>query len=498
MKKRWWIIAVVVVVVGCLAYAGISAWRGVSARRAAAQAAGAETAVVRRGTLQVTVGGSGSLSPEDAVSLAFQSGGQVAEVPVAVGDVVRAGDVLARLDDASARQAVAQAQLAVQQAQVNLDSARVEAEAGLAQANLDAAQASYAEASAMAAHTGDQLTSASVSLAQAEDQLTTAQENYDQAWDPARDWELNVPFRKTALENERDATRRALQSAQYNLQVAQAAYNLAVAGVSDNSVLNARAQVVNAQVSVDKQPLQIQQLEIALSQAQLQLEAAQRTLAEATLVAPVAGTVTALNVKAGEMAGGGSAAVVLSDLTTLVVGINLDETDVANASVGQEAIVTLDAFPNAEITGTVASIAPVAQVQSGVVLYPVTVRLSPTDPSAGSGQRLPVRAGMTADAQIVTASRENVLIVPLRAVQSANGQAFVLRQVTGGQGGPSGRPGTVGGFERVPVTLGLMNDTDVEITSGLSEGDVVSVTATPAQGGGGGFGPFRFFGGGGG
>jgi HlyD family secretion protein len=496
MKKRWWIIVVAVVAVAGLAYVGIRVQQRVSAGRAAAQAAGTETAVVRRGTLQVIVGASGSLSPVDEVSLSFQSGGQVTEVLVEVGDVVQAGDVLARLDDTSARQAVTEAQLSVQQAQANLDSTRIETKAGLAQANLDAARASYTEASAMAAHSGDQLTSTRVSLAEAEDQLTTALDNYYKAWDPARDWELNVPFRKASLENERNATRDALQSAQYNLQVAQAAHNLAVAGVSDSSVESARAQVVNAQMTVDKQPVQIQQLEIALSQAQLQLESAQRTLEEMTLVAPVSGTVTAVNIKANETTTG-EAAVVLSDLSTLVVDINLDETDVASASVGQEATVTLDAFSNVEIMGTVTSIAPVAEVQSGVVLYPVTVRLEPTS--------VPARAGMTADVEIVTASRENVLIVPLRAIHSINGRSFVLRKVEGPTGTPSPqRQGAdrnalqvPAGFELVPVTLGLSNDTDVEITSGLSEGDVVSVAAIPSQSGGPG-GSFRFFGGGGG
>lgn len=475
MKKRWWIIATVVVLVACLAYAGITVWQGVSARRAAAQAIGEETAVVTRGTLRVTVGGSGSLSPEDEVALSFRSGGRVAEVLVEVGDVVRAGDVLARLDDADARQAVAQAELSVEQAQANLDSARIEAEAGLAQANLEAAQAGYEEASTMAAHASDQLTSARVNLAQARDQLARAQEDYDRAWDPARDWELNVPFRKTALENEREATRRALENAQYNLEVAQASYNLAVAGLGDSSVQSARVQVVNAQVALDKQPLQIRLLEIALAQAQLQLESARRTLEETVLVAPIDGTVTALNVREGEMAGGGQPAVVLSDLATLVVDISLDETDVADVGLGQQAIVTLDAFPGAEITGTVTAIAPVAQVQSGVVLYPVTVRLAPTD--------LPIRGGMTADVEIVTASRENVLLVPLRAIQSADGETFVLRRGSGG-------------FERVPVTLGLTNDVEVEITTGLSEGDVVSVVAAPAQSTPGTFGPFRMLRGG--
>jgi HlyD family secretion protein len=415
---------------------------------------------------------------------------------VQVGDVVQAGDVLARLDDASARQAVAEAQLSVQQAQANLDSMRIETEAELAQANLDAAQASYVESSVMAAHTDDQLASTRISLAEAQDQLTAALDNYHKAWDPARDWELNAPFRRASLENERDATRDALQSAQYNLQQAQAAYDLAVAGVSDSSVESARAQVVNAQVSVDKQPVQIQLLQIALSQAQLQLESAQRTLTQMTLVAPVSGTVTVVNIKTNETTTG-EAAVVLSDLSTLVVDINLDETDVVNVSVGQQANVTLDAFSNTVITGTVTSIAPVAEVQSGVVLYPVTVRLEPTS--------VPARAGMTADVEVVTASQENVLIVPLRAIHSVNGQSFVLRKIDGPAGTPSPQRPGVGasaiqvppGFELVPVALGLTNDTDVEVTSGLSEGDVVSVAPIPNQGGGPG-GSFRFFGGGGG
>lgn len=108
----------------CLAYAGISVWQGISAGRAAAQAIGDETAVVTRGTLRVTVGGSGSLSPENEVALSFRSGGRVAEVLVEVGQTVQAGDVLARLDDADARQSVAQAESAVEQAQANLDAAR--------------------------------------------------------------------------------------------------------------------------------------------------------------------------------------------------------------------------------------------------------------------------------------------------------------------------------------------------------------------------------------
>ena len=119
----------------------------------------------------------------------------------------------------------------------------------------------------------------------------------------------------------------------------------------------------------------------------------------------------------------------------------------------------VDAFSDAGLTGEVTHIAPVATTQSGVVLYPVTIRLAPTD--------LPVRAGMTADVEIVMVSQENALIVPLRAVHTEGGQSYVNRLADGHQ------------IERVEVELGVMTDTEVEIVGGLAKGDVVIVVAAP-------------------
>lgn len=484
MKKKWWIIVAVVVVVACLGYVGVNALQGASARQAMVESTAAETAVVQRDTIRVTIDGSGSLAPNDEVTLAFSSGGKVVEVPVDVGDVAQAGDVLARLDDVDARETIADAELQVAQAEINLALAQAEAELGLSQASLDAAQASYEEAQALAERVGDQLTSTRVSLEQAQDELERAQENYDQAWDSARDWELNVRFRKDALESEREGAERALESAQYNMQVAQANYNLAVAGIGEASVRSAWTQVLNAQVSLETEPLQLEQLALSLSQAQLKLDSARRSLEDMVLAASVGGTVTALDLEIGETIGAGTPAVVLSDLTTFIVEVNLDETDVAQVDVGQAVVVTLDAFPGAELSGEVTDIALVAESVSGVVLYPVTIQLSLADRRPGSGQGVDARAGMTADVEIVTASKEDALIVPLRAIQSEDGKSYVWRR------SPTG-------FEKVEVTLGVMTETEIEITSGLSEGDEVSVVASPSQGGGQPeFGPMRFFGGG--
>jgi HlyD family secretion protein len=475
MKKKWWIIIAVVALVACLGYVGFSAFQRTSQQAMADSVT--ETAVVERGTIRVSIDGSGSLAPNDEVALAFSSGGEVAEVLVQVDDVVQAGDVLARLDDAEAREAVADAELQVAQAEIDLALTRAEVELGLAQADLDAAQASYDEAKALANRAGDQLTSTRVSLEQAQDALADAQQDYYAAWDPARDWELNVKWKKDDLEAEREATQDALEKAQYDLEVAQAAYNLEVAGVSQANVQSAWAQVLSSRVALETKPLQLEQLELSLSKAQLALDSARRALEDTKLVAPRGGTITLLELTIGEQVGAGTTVVELNDMTTFVVEVNLDETDVAKVSIGQEAAVTLDAFPGEELVGEVTDIAPVADIQSGVVLYPVTVQLSPAD--------LPARVGMTANVEIVTASKSDALIVPLRAIQSENGKSYIWRQ-------------SAGGFEKIEVTLGVMTETEVEIASGLSEGDVVSVVASPAQGGGQpGFGPGGMFGGGG-
>lgn len=461
MKKKWWIIIVVAIVVVGLGYAGFGLLQGGSAEQAMADS-GMETAVVERGTIRVSIDGSGSLAAGDEVALAFSAGGEVVEVLVEVGDVVQAGDVLARLDDADAQQAVADAELQVAQAELNLALTQAEVELGLAQANLDAVQASYEDAVALANRTGDQLTSARVNLAQAQDALEDAQADYDDAWGPGREWEQYNDRTRDLWEADREATEDALEKAQYDLEVAQAAYNLEIVGISEANVQSAWAQVLSSRLALETEPLQLEQLEISLSQAQLALDSARRTLEDTKLVAPMGGTVTVLELTVGERVSAGTPVVELDDLTAFVVDVNLDETDVAKVSVGQEAIVILDAFPDVELDGEVTDIAPVANVQSGVVLYPVTVELYPPGVAA--------RAGMTADVEIVTDSQADALIVPLRAIQSEDGKSYVWLQ-------------SADGFEKVQVTLGVMTETEVEIEDNLSEGDVVSVVAVPEGGG---------------
>ena len=234
---------------------------------------------------------------------------------------------------------------------------------------LTAAQAQLENAVASDAAAGNSVTQANVSVAQAERQLADAQEAYNTAFDPGREWELNDPFRKQFLENERDAATRNLQFAEENLRVARANYSLAVAGINNDSALNAEASVIGAEQALEnaqKPPtpeqieaaqLSVQQSELSLQQSQLSLEQAQEAVADAELLAPTAGTVLSVEVAEGAMIGAGSPIITLLDTTQLEFHTtNLSERDLARVATGQTVAVTLKAYPNDLIEGTVVRI----------------------------------------------------------------------------------------------------------------------------------------------
>ena len=511
MKKKWVLIPLWLVL-ACVSYGGWWWFQNRAATTASTAAAETimQTATVARGTLRGTGEGSGNIAAATSLNLAFASGGKVAEVLAAVGDTVQAGQPLARLETQDLEDAVTQAQINLTQAELQLAQTREgpdAADLAASEASLKSAQAAYSELKPSAA----ELAQAKLSLEEAKLALEAAQASYDRA---AGGWRVEVEYSNTAT---------SLWQAQLNYQTELASYNTLVAGGTDTERWAAWAKVQQAQASLDALQTSVttstlRLAEISVEQAQLDLQKAQRALDQATLVAPIAGTVTAVNIEVGGNTSG--TAVMLGDLDSLEVEITLDENDVVQVSAGQAATITLDAFDDLTLSGVVVTVAPVATVQSGVALYPVKVALDPTGAA--------VRIGMTADVEIVTVNVEDALLIPLNAVQTLAGRTIVLRQLREGEtmesamaqgmGGvwqqPSqpeigqnaqqpgmgqmlGRRGangtptagggfrqqlSTGGFVPVPVELGAQTSSEVVVLSGLEEGDVISLsTITTAE-----------------
>ena len=142
----------------------------------------------------------------------------------------------------------------------------------------------------------------------------------------------------------------------------------------------------------------------------------------------------------------------LSDLSHIFVMATVDQSDIGGVQVGQLARVEVDSFPNRKFAGKVVRIATTGTNTSNVVTFEVKVEVTDKDKNL-------LRPQMTGTVTIVEDQRQNVLIVPTAAVAHRNGQTFVQ---------------LVGGAQR-PVTLGLEGSDSVEVTSGLAEGDKVTM-----------------------
>lgn len=263
-------------------------------------------------------------------------------------------------------------------------------------------------------------------------------------------------------------------SAEQSVRQAEAALAKLRQGPTQDKVASAQAGVVSARTALENltagpNEIDIKLAESGVEQAQVRLKQSQLKLNQTTLTAPFDGVITQVTVVAGQNVGGSSNPVQIADLNTLQVVTNVSELDRARLKVGQEVSLTLEAVPGVTLKGEVVSISPAGVTQQGVVNFPVTIRLINPDPA--------VAPGMTANLSVLIEKKDNVLIVPNRAIRS-QGRNRTVNVLYEGQQIP------------VPVQTGMTDGTNTEITSGaLKEGDQVVMTSTTGARTGGGFGP---------
>ncbi len=527
MKRSTLVIIFVVVVVA--AVGGFFILRRAGGGSASATA-NLQTAAVQRGTIVASINAAGAVGVPQSATLVWRASGTVAQVPVKVGDQVKKGDVLMALDPASPPASVIQAQtdlIAAQQAldellhPTDMDKANAQKAVADAQEALVKAQRtlsftqnpagqslttaiSDAKLALDTAQANLQLSNVSTDVASLQSQVfvtnwyrrqwETAQAKYDasngaqdlkDAMDLAYNAYQTQLDKQTTLElrintdkaNKTDAVNKA--QSQYDTAVAN--LNAAQKGPDPVKLAAAQANVAVAQANLANAQKQLDQLtnpdpnDIAAAKARIL--AAQTTVDSMQLVAPFTGTVVSVSNRVGDLVDNGQTALVLADVTSLQIEVDVSEVDINRIIVGQEVNLTADAAPGQTFTGTVSDIAYMGRSQQGVVTFPVTVVIPNPDPA--------LRPGMTASVAIVTDRRTNVLTVPNRAIRVSGGQRTVTVLFEGQQ-------------IPVPVTLGLTSETTSEIVGGqVREGDTVVINTTTSttgnQGGGGGF----LFGGGG-
>ncbi|MEH7013353.1 efflux RND transporter periplasmic adaptor subunit [Neobacillus niacini] len=202
------------------------------------------------------------------------------------------------------------------------------------------------------------------------------------------------------------------------------------------------------------------------------------------IVAPFAGEITALNVEAAMDVQTKTELVEVTDYTNLEMVVNIDELDVSKIQVGQTATIDVNALTDKEFTGTVTSVSKEATEDSSstVAKYGVNIKIN---------EHAGIKVGMTAEATITTEKKENVVTVPVAAIQKQNDSYYVLipsQDQTAAVAGSeeSSEESTIKTTQK-PVEIGMQNSTLVEIVSGLAEGDEVVLpslnTENSTQGG---------------
>ena len=577
------IIAIVIIGGGYWAYASVSA------KTTTAQYV---LASVTKAPIESTVTASGEVAADHQLDLSPKASGEVTGVYVKAGDQVKAGQLLVSIDSTDAQKTVRDAELSLESAQISYTQSITSAKNTLSNSATSVSTArdngfdavTNAETSLATITSGlttvlrdptdlsgyggmesniayDHLIKDSEPTADAERQK--AMDAYDEALDSYNQTfaEYQSASRSSSPEDVAALiTKVQGTTAKVNQAVkeAQAYYQLVSNTISEHDLLqnppslasqlttlsgyvsssnSAASSLQSAQSSLTSAlqsyssntqsidgstPLDVQSAELSLAKAKQSLADAQDTLADYSVRAPFDGTIAEVDVQKFDQASGKVATLITNES---YASITLNEADIASVKSGEPVTLTFDAIEDLTIPGTVAQVNQVGTVSQGVTTYTVKIGFDTQDPR--------VKPGMTVNASIVTASKEDAIVVPSSAVKTENGMSYVEVATRGnasstpdmasmktmkesfgaassthafrGAGATStmsssSRAAAFGAgssstfsrgetvpvdsvtIRRVPVTTGIVSDTMTEITSGVTVGEQVVSQSLNASG----------------
>ena len=422
--------------------------------------------------LRQTVTASGEVRPIRYIKLTSEVPGRIEEIYVNAGDQVTQGKPLVRVDPTQL-QSSQEAQFASTQASLNdIQSARNSVAS--AQQGLVVAESSVASAR-------QQLVALQTSVDRAQVDLTVAQRELKRNSDLI---EAGVASRA-----EYDAARDRFDQAKISVQTARA------------NLESQRIAVKEAQERANQQRLTVQEArtgvktsEMRANQQQALLRGQSSQRSKATQLSPLTGVVADIPTRVGEYAVAGLSTtplMTIADMSTINVEVNVDETEISNVEVGQQAKVKVDALGDKELTAVVTQKNPLAvsksDTQGGLSNrvnvqeakeFKVTVELRDMPDELRNG----LRPGMSATATITTKTKNNVIAVPLEAIveKAPTPAASPAPTIAGSVPTPqsSEKPKSVKGVyvldgnkvKFVEVTTGITGEADIEILSGPQAG----------------------------
>ena len=477
-----------------------------------------EFIIAGHGNLIQEVSVVGKVEPAEKVDLAFEKTGKVARVYATVGDTIRAGAALITLENAELLAELAEAEADVKMQQAKLEELRKgtrDEEIRVQEVKVENARVAVRDAQKnLVDKINDAYTKSGDAIRSKVDQFFISPRGSD----PELDFSVFDSGLERALENGRlqieqtftlwrtsldalivsdniaeysrqaavnlNQTRTLLDDAALALSTVTASVTLSQTKIDGyrSDVSTARANINTAIINLSaaeeklrgaesglklteeelllkkagpiKEQITAQVAKVAQSEAAVLTKRAE--LAKTILVSPINGVVVHQDAKVGEIVAAHTVLVSIISASRFEIKINVPEADIAKLERGDRARVTLDAYGNDVVFEAVLTqIEPAETILEGVTTYAATLQFSQNDSK--------IRSGMTANMDISTDERVNVIAIPRRAVVTKNGTKFVriMRNNT---------------IKEIPITTGLQgSDGRVEIIQGITEGDRVVV-----------------------
>lgn len=414
--------------------------------------------VERKTRLESKVTASGDIRPVELYNLTAEVPGRVEQIFVSEGDPVKKGQPLVRVDPTQSSFAVTAGEASVRVAQADVVNQQVAVQQ--AENNINQTKAT--------------LISAEADLDRVKSDMVFAQSEYN---------------RYQQLVENGVATKSQFDSAKSKYEQARAVIASQQARINQLKVL-----VHDAELGVERSKAALNSSEARVKQGQADLARQSDQLKKSTRYSPIDGVVSSLPVKVGEYALASFSTTPLmtvADMSQINTEVKVDETDIADVQVGQKAKVKVDALGDFEIDGEVIEKGASAITRSGQTIaqsantqeakdFVVKIKLSPTEQV-----REKLRPGMSSTAVITTATVSEVMTAPLQAIvprelpkdqqpvaaeQPANGAVAKKKEVEGvfvfSKDGRS---------HFTPITTGIKGDQEIEIKSGLNEGDEIII-----------------------
>ena len=435
---------------------------------------------VVRGPFRVTIREKGELDAVNSVVLSNDTGESTTIVSLLpAGTLVEEGDLILQLDAVPVEEELQEDQLKVTQARAEFEKATQNLEIVLKQNESDVATAGLNKTLAALDLSKYQDGEYEQERQKLEGELSVAREALSQK---VEDYEFSKRMAKKGYQalNEVETKRIAVNQAQIDVSAAQEGLRVLEQYTKPRTMAELDANKIETERDLERVKAQTK---AALAQAQAELEAARLTLEveeanfartkrqlDATSIyAPQPGEVVYVStesrrgddqsIEKGATVFPRQDLVKLPDLSRIKVDASVHESQISQVVTGLPATARVDAYPNREFRGTVTAVSSVpvegSWLRTDLKEYEATIELDPLGPNDPK-----LKPGLTCELEILVEQRDDVLSAPIQSVVSVGGARFAFVV-------------TPRGVERREVVIGVANDTDVEILSGLEEGEQV-------------------------